>query len=47
MSEPLLIADIGGTGFWRADPPGTEPGGYGPLTAIAHNKINLDRVRTH
>jgi TnpA family transposase len=41
------IADMGGTQFWRADPPVELPGGYGPLNAIARGKVNLDRVRTH
>ena len=41
------IADMGGTQFWRTDPPTGLPGGYGPLDAIARGKVNLDRVRTH
>lgn len=38
---------MGGTQFWRADPPPGMPGDYGPLSAIARGKVNLDRVRTH
>jgi TnpA family transposase len=41
------IADVGGTGFWRADIPGRAAGDYGPLNAIARNKVNLDRISTH
>lgn len=41
------IADVGGTGFWRADVPGRPAGDYGPLNAIARNKVNLDRIVTH
>lgn len=41
------IAYIGGTGFWRADLPCAEPGDYGPLNAIARNKVNLSRIGTH
>jgi len=41
------IADIGGTGFWRVDLPGAEPGDYGPLNAIARNKVNLGRIVPH
>ncbi|MFG3711663.1 Tn3 family transposase [Micromonospora sp. NPDC047730] len=41
------IADVGGTGFWRADMPGRPAGDYGPLNAIARNKVNLDRIVTH
>jgi TnpA family transposase len=41
------IADLGGTGFWRADVPGRPAGDYGPLNAIARNKVNLDRIITH
>jgi TnpA family transposase len=32
------IADIGRTGFWRADLPGQPPADYGPLNAIARNR---------
>ncbi len=38
---------MGGTGFWRADVPGQRAGDYGPLNAIARNKVNLDRIVTH
>jgi TnpA family transposase len=41
------IADLGGTGFWRADVPGQPAGDYGPLNAIACNKVNVDRIVTH
>lgn len=41
------IADMGGTQFWRTGPPAGLPGDYGPLSAIARGKVNLDRVRTH
>jgi TnpA family transposase len=41
------IADMGGTQFWRADPPPGRAGDYGPLNAIARGRVNLDRVRTH
>jgi TnpA family transposase len=41
------IADVGGTGFWRADVLGQPAGDYGPLNAIARNKVNLDRIVTH
>jgi len=36
-----------GTGFWRVDVPGRPAGNYGPLNAIARNKVNLDRIVTH
>lgn len=41
------IADIGGTGFRRADLPGVGPGDYGPLNAIARNKVSFGRVVTY
>ncbi|MEU2639598.1 Tn3 family transposase, partial [Micromonospora fulviviridis] len=41
------IADMGGTQFWRADPPAGLPGDYGPLGAVARGRVNLDRIRTH
>jgi TnpA family transposase len=41
------IADLGGTGFWRADPPARPAGDYGPLNAIAPNKVNLEKIVTH
>src|SRR4051794_21267773 len=41
------IADLGGAGFCRADLPGQPAGDYGPLNAIARNKVNLDRIATH
>ncbi len=40
------FADLGDQRFWRADlPDGTTPG-YGPLEAIARNKINRHRICT-
>ena len=40
------IADIGDTRYWRAQWPGEAPADYGPLNAIARNKVNLDKVIT-
>lgn len=40
------FADLGDRRFWRADlPDGTSPG-YGPLDAIARNKINRNKIHT-
>ncbi|MGY3062459.1 TnpA family transposase [Streptomyces sp. TE3672] len=43
--------DLAEQRFWRADPlagDGEEPAGdYGPLEAIARNKVNLGRIETH
>jgi TnpA family transposase len=43
--------DLADQRFWRADmavPDGQEPAGdYGPLEAIAHNRVNLKRIETH
>jgi TnpA family transposase len=41
------IADLADQRFWRADPPGGPAADYGPLGAIARNKVNLDRIATH
>ncbi len=41
------IADVGGTGFWRADIPAQLAGDYGPLNSIPRNKVNLERIITH
>ena len=41
------IADVGEQRFWRATPPSSPSGDYGPLNALARNRINLNRVRTH
>jgi TnpA family transposase len=38
------IADIGDTRYWRAEWPGDPAGDYGPLNAIARNKVNLSKV---
>jgi TnpA family transposase len=40
------FADLGDQRFWRADlPDGTAPA-YGPLEAIARNKINRQKIHT-
>jgi TnpA family transposase len=40
--------DLNDQRFWRADlPDGDEPSGYGPLDAVACNKVNLKRIVTH
>jgi TnpA family transposase len=41
------IADLSDQRFWRADPIGGPAGDYGPLNAIARDKVNLERIRTH
>ncbi|WP_035952069.1 Tn3 family transposase [Parafrankia sp. EUN1f] len=41
------IADIGDTRYWRATWPGDPAGDYGPLNAIARNKVNLRRILDH
>ena len=41
------IADIGDTRYWRAQWPAEPVSDYGPLNAIARNKVNLSRVETH
>ncbi len=38
------IADIGDTRYWRAEWPGDPPADYGPLNAIARNKVNLAKI---
>ncbi|WP_067144018.1 Tn3 family transposase [Microtetraspora malaysiensis] len=41
------FADLGDQRFWRAEVPGSDtPGDYGPLEAIARNKINSKKVHT-
>jgi TnpA family transposase len=41
------FADLGDQRFWRAAVPGSDtPSGYGPLEAIARNKINRKKVHT-
>ena len=43
--------DLADQRFWRADVPVSDDeeqaGGYGPLEAIARNKVNLGRIETH
>mgnify|MGYP005606742319 CR=1 FL=1 len=38
------IADIGDTRYWRASWPGERDSDYGPLNAIARNKVNLAKI---
>jgi TnpA family transposase len=38
------IADIGDTRYWRAGWPGDPQADYGPLNAIARNKVNLAKI---
>ncbi|MFI9846761.1 Tn3 family transposase [Nonomuraea sp. NPDC051941] len=41
------FADLGDQRFWRAEVPGSNtPGDYGPLEAIARNKINRQKIAT-
>lgn len=40
------IADIGDTRYWRAQWTSEAVADYGPLNAIARNKVNLDKVIT-
>ncbi|MER6599727.1 Tn3 family transposase [Streptomyces parvus] len=39
--------DLADQRFWRAELPGVETGGYGPLESLARNKVNLNKVVTH
>lgn len=39
--------DLADQRFWRAEMPGVETGGYGPLEPPARNKVNLGKVITH
>ncbi|HEY9328469.1 MAG TPA: Tn3 family transposase [Streptomyces sp.] len=39
--------DLADQRFWRAELPGVETGGYGPLESLARNKVNLNKVITH
>ena len=41
------LADIGDTRYWRAHWPADPPGDYGPLNAIAHNRVNLASTSQH
>jgi TnpA family transposase len=41
------IAGLSDQRFWRATPAGAPAGDYGPLNAIARNKVNLDKIRAH
>jgi len=38
------IADIGDTRYWRATWPGDPESDYGPLGAVARNKVNLAKI---
>ncbi|MFI0715520.1 Tn3 family transposase [Streptomyces inhibens] len=39
--------DLADQRFWRAEMPGVDTGGYGPLEPLACNKVNLNKVVTH
>ncbi|MCW2890069.1 MAG: transposase Tn3 family protein [Streptosporangiaceae bacterium] len=39
--------DLNDQRFWRAEMPGAESGGYGPLEDLARNKVNLNKVTMH
>lgn len=39
--------DLADQRFWRAEMPGVTTGGYGPLEALARNRVNLTKVITH
>ncbi|MFJ1900516.1 Tn3 family transposase [Streptomyces sp. NPDC088115] len=39
--------DLADQRFWRAELPGVDTGGYGPLEPLACNKVNLNKVITH
>ena len=39
--------DLADQRFWRAELPGVETGGFGPLEPLACNKVNLNKVITH
>ncbi|WP_317441046.1 Tn3 family transposase [Streptomyces collinus] len=39
--------DLADQRFWRAELPGMDTGGYGPLEPLACNKVNLNKVITH
>lgn len=41
------ISDIGDTGYWRAEWTGDVPADYGPLNAIARNKVDLNKIVEH
>jgi TnpA family transposase len=41
------FADLGDQRFWRSEVPGSNtPSDYGPLEAIARNKINRQKIHT-
>jgi TnpA family transposase len=40
------LRDLSDQRFWRAEMPGEAAGDYGPLNAIARNRVNLDKVIT-
>jgi TnpA family transposase len=39
--------DLADQRSWRAEMPGVTTGGYGPLEALARNRVNLTKVITH
>ncbi|GAA4233053.1 TnpA family transposase [Streptosporangium album] len=39
--------DLADQRFWRAEMPGVDTGGYGPLEPLACNKVNLNKAVTH
>ena len=39
------IADLPDQRYWRATPPGAPEGDYGPLNAIANNRVNLAKIQ--
>lgn len=44
---PPRFRDLADQRFWRAEMPGVATGGYGPLEALARNRVNLTKVTTH
>ena len=41
------IADLSDQRFWRATLPSAPEGDYGPLNALARNRVSLAKIRTH
>jgi TnpA family transposase len=41
------IADLSDQRFWRATLPSAPEGDYGPLNALARNRVSLTKIRTH
>jgi TnpA family transposase len=41
------LRDLSDQRFWRAEAPGEEASDYGPLNAVARNKVNLGKIETH